>query len=75
MNKVVVVDASVAIKWVLLEDGSDVAARLLGQWDRERIKPIAPALFVYEVTNILYRQVVVKKLIYEEASNRGLNSA
>lgn len=71
MSRFVVVDASLAVKWVLLEDGSVEAAKLLEHWGRRRIKPIAPALFVYEVTNILHRQVVEKKLLYEEAS-KGL---
>ncbi len=58
MSDVVVVDASVALKWVLLEADSDRAMRLLDQWGSEGKEVIAPALFTYEVTNIIYRQVV-----------------
>jgi len=58
MSDVVVVDASVALKWVLLEADSDRAMRLLDQWESEGKEVIAPALFTYEVTNIIYRQVV-----------------
>lgn len=67
MSDVVVVDASLALKWVLAESDSNTAVMLLDQWTDEGISVIAPALFTYEVTNILYRQVVAGKLAYEEA--------
>lgn len=56
---------------MLREEDSYVAGKLLGRWGREKIKPVAPALFVYEITNIMYRQVVAKKITYAEAS-KGL---
>ncbi len=71
MNDVVVVDASLALKWVLAEPDSDTAVILLDHWTDEGIDVIAPALFAYEVTNTLHRQVVAGKLTYEEA-RRGL---
>lgn len=67
MSDVVVVDASLALKWVLAESDSNTAVMLLDQWTDEGISVIAPALFTYEVTNTLYRQVVAGKLGYEEA--------
>ncbi len=67
MSDVVVVDASLALKWVLAESDSNTAVMLLDQWTDEGISVIAPALFTYEVTNTLYRQVVAGKLAYEEA--------
>ncbi|HCI82813.1 MAG TPA: PIN domain nuclease [Ktedonobacter sp.] len=70
-NNIVVVDASLAIKWVLREEDSYVAGKLLAHWGREKTKPTAPALFAYEITNIMYRQVVAKKITYAEAS-KGL---
>lgn len=66
MNNVVVVDASLAIKWVLVEDDSDRALMLLDRWISEGKELIAPALFTYEVTNILHRQVVKGVHNYEE---------
>lgn len=71
MNDIVVVDASLAIKWVLIEEDSARATTLLGRWVSEGKGIIAPALFTYEVTNILHRQVVTSKLSYDEAQ-RGL---
>ena len=67
MSDVVVVDASLALKWILDELDSSKAVMLLDQWTNEGISVIAPALFTYEVTNTLYRQVVAGKLTYEEA--------
>lgn len=67
MNDVVVVDASLALKWVLAEPDSNTAVTLLDQWTDEGTSIIAPALFTYEVANILYRQIVAGKLTYEEA--------
>ncbi|GAC1566247.1 MAG: hypothetical protein NVS3B14_07200 [Ktedonobacteraceae bacterium] len=39
---------------------------LLDKWTDERKEIMAPALFAYEVTNILHRQVVTGKLTYDE---------
>jgi len=66
-SRVVVVDASLALKWVLPESDSDVATALLFHWNANGINLIAPCLFAYEITNILHRQIVTGKLTYEEA--------
>ena len=71
MSDVVVVDANLALKWVLLEADSHISMMLLDKWTNEGKSIIAPALFAYEVTNILYRQALSNKLTYDEAS-RGL---
>ncbi len=67
MTDVVVVDASLALKWVLSEADSSTAIALLQRWNIEKTEVIAPALFTYEATNILFRQVVIGKLTYDEA--------
>jgi predicted nucleic acid-binding protein len=66
MTDFVVVDASLALKWVLSEADSNTAIALLQTWNTDKMEIIAPALFTYEATNILYRQVVTNKLSYEE---------
>src|SRR5260370_11866532 len=71
MSDVVVVDASLALKWILGEPDYSTAVKLLNEWTSEGKSAIAPALFTYEVTNTLYRQVVAGKLTYEEAK-KGL---
>ena len=65
--KDVVVDASLAIKWVLREEDSQVAKALLQTWKSEGVSVLAPGLFTSEVTNILHRQVVSAKLSYNDA--------
>ena len=71
MSDTVVVDANLALKWVLLEEDSHTSMLLLDKWTDEGRRVIAPALFAYEVTNILYRQAVSGKLTYDK-SRRGL---
>lgn len=71
MSDTVVVDANLALKWVLLEEDSHTAMLLLDKWTDEGRTAIAPALFAYEVTNILYRQVALGKMTNDE-SRRGL---
>lgn len=63
----VVVDASLALKWVLNEPDSGTAVILLNSWVVQGIDVIAPALFTYEITNTIHRQVVAGKLTYDEA--------
>ncbi len=53
---VVVVDASIAVKWVLTEDGTADARSLLAQWIVARLQPIAPSWFACEVANVVYRR-------------------
>ena len=69
MNKIVVVDACLALKWVLPENDTDKAETLLDAWVDEGIEIIAPDLFAYEVTNILYRRTRAKegRLAYNDA--------
>jgi predicted nucleic acid-binding protein len=57
-----VIDASVAIKWVVDEPGTTPALRLLRQ------SLVAPDLLVAECANILWKKVRRKELSEEEAS-------
>ena len=66
MSNVIVVDASLALKWIIREPDSGIAKTLLKRWNADRTDIIAPCLFAYEITNILYRQVVTGKLSYGE---------
>jgi predicted nucleic acid-binding protein len=54
---VVVVDTSIALKWVLDEPDSPMAADLLSEWVSRGVIVLAPALLVYEVANALYQNV------------------
>ena len=56
MTDIAVVDASVAVKWLLPEPGRDEAAKLLDQFESEQIDLIAPPLIRIEVANTLSKR-------------------
>jgi predicted nucleic acid-binding protein len=60
----VVIDASVALKWVLDEPGSDAASALRDE------ELIAPALWLLEAANALWRSVGVGQITIDEARAR-----
>lgn len=66
-NKIVVVDASLALKWVSVEQDTPKAKHLLKSWGDAGAEIVVPALFIYEVTNIIYRKTVTKELLLDEA--------
>ena len=57
MSGYVVVDASVAIKWLVREEHTDKALAILGAWHDEDVTPAAPYLLPFEVANALHRKV------------------
>ena len=57
-----VIDASIAVKWVVDEHGTPEALAL-----RQRAKLIAPELLVAECANILWKKVQRDELLKEEA--------
>ena len=71
MSNVVVVDASIALKWILNETDSSKALTLLADWNDREIEVYAPSLLVYEVTNALYRRVRKGEIPFDDA-RRGL---
>ena len=65
-----VVDASLALKWVIEEPYSAEAKALLEQWRGHRRRLMAPALFLYEVTNGIAKRVRLRQLALEEGKER-----
>ena len=57
-----VIDASIAVKWVVEENGTAEALVL-----RQKAKLIAPELLVAECANILWKKVQRHELLKEEA--------
>ena len=53
----VVVDASLAVKWMLEEIWTAEATLLRRRWATEGIRVIAPAWFVCEVSNVLFQRL------------------
>ncbi len=68
MNEYVVVDASLAVKWLVSEVHSDEAAALARSWVSAGMQPVAPHLMPIEVANALYRRVVRRELSLEVAA-------
>lgn len=57
MKNIVVVDTSIAIKWVIDESDSKTAEKLLEEWNDREALILAPALLAYEITNALYQRI------------------
>ena len=58
VNGSVVVDASLAVKWLVEEDDSDKAHAALQSWVAQDITRISPHLMPFEVANALHRRVL-----------------
>ena len=58
MSGSVVIDASLAVKWLVEEDDSDKAHAVLQSWVAQDITRIAPFLMPFEVANVLHRRVL-----------------
>ena len=58
MTEFVVVDASLAVKWLVDEDDSDKAHAVLESWVTHDVTRIAPYLMPFEVANVLHRRVL-----------------
>ncbi|MEW6448013.1 MAG: type II toxin-antitoxin system VapC family toxin [Bacillota bacterium] len=66
-GKSVVVDASLAAKWVVNEEGTETAVNLLERWAEEGFLVAAPCLIFIEVTNALYKRVRRGELTLSDA--------
>lgn len=57
MNRdIVVVDANIAVKWIVEEADSAVADSLLVEWNSQKKFIAVPDLFNYEIANILLKK-------------------
>lgn len=63
----VVVDASIAVKWVVVEEGSEDARTLLRSWLAAGFQPVAPSWFICEIANILHRKARIGDLLFADA--------
>jgi predicted nucleic acid-binding protein len=67
VNGYVVVDASLAVKWVLKEPYADEALALAREWASTGTKPAAPCLLLVEATNVLHRRAALGQISSSEA--------
>ena len=62
------VDASLAVKWLVEEEDSEKAHALSSAWADSGIKVAAPHLMLAEVANALHRKVVGGEIALESAT-------
>ena len=62
MAGLVVIDASLAVKWIIPEPYTEQAFRLSERWVSEQIQLIAPCLILAEVTNAIFKRVNRREL-------------
>ena len=67
MKKAIVVDTSLAIKWVLKEADSEAAEALLLEWSQNEVVVYAPPLLAYEIANALFKNVRTGEISIERA--------
>lgn len=63
----VVVDTSLAVKWILTEDRTSEAQALRVGWDRENVACVVPSWFACEITNVIFKKVRSGRLGLVEA--------
>ena len=68
MSEFVVVDASIAFKWLVEEENSDKATALTRLWNNQGAQLAAPRLMPFEVCNALHRRVVRGELAVDVAA-------
>jgi len=66
-GKRAVVDASLAVKWLVNEEATEAAVRLLERWSEEGVRVSAPCLLFTEVANALYQRVRRKEMDLADA--------
>ena len=67
MSSEVVIDASLAIKWVVKEVHSTEAMALLRTWEQRQVSRVVPSWFACEVANGLYKRVLRSGLLLGRA--------
>jgi predicted nucleic acid-binding protein len=63
----VVVDSSLALKWVIAEPDTLAALALLTRWSNDDTQPVVPSWFAGEAGNVLFQRVRRNELLVEEA--------
>jgi predicted nucleic acid-binding protein len=69
-SSLLVVDASVALKWSRPEPSSVEARELLKDWRGRRVELLAPVLFIYEIASALAKRIRFGELTLEQATKR-----
>ena len=64
----VVVDASLAVKWMVTEDYTVEARALEHSWEHASVRIVAPHLLPMEVANVLHKKVVRGEFVLDVAT-------
>ncbi len=64
-----VVDSSVCMKWAFEEEGSEIARRILTDYQNDKILLFSPAIWEYEIVNALASAVHRKKISPLKSTN------
>lgn len=67
--KRVVIDSSVAVKWVITEELEAEALAILGEWEMGSIECVVPDWFFVEVGNILWKKHRNQLITRDEVTN------
>ena len=67
MSGYVVVNASLAVRWVATEEGSSQALTWLSYWELHGMQMVAPRLLIYEAANALWRKALNLEIPEQEA--------
>jgi predicted nucleic acid-binding protein len=67
MTDMVVIDASLAVMWVVPESYTDRALLLASQWSHQSTRLISPCLILPEIANALYKRVIRKEMVLSAA--------
>jgi predicted nucleic acid-binding protein len=72
-HRLTVIDASIAVKWVLAESGEEPAIEILKAYGAKEMDLIAPALLMEEVASAISKRCRRKELTAAQARSAYLN--
>ncbi len=70
MTNFVVIDASLALKWILPEPETEEAFAMGDRWLNEGIRVTGPSLLIEEATNVLHRRTLTGQISRAMAKER-----
>ena len=67
MTSVVVIDANIAVKWLVREHDSAMAEALASEWKQHSVRAVAPYVLLAETANTLHQRVKQDQLTVDAA--------
>ena len=68
MTGVVVIDANIAVKWLVPEHDSAMAEALASEWRQSSVRAVAPYVLLAETANTLHQRVRQDQLTVDAAA-------